>query len=162
MVDWVCGSLIPLHHLTTLLRRLGLQMMSFTQDGSGHTEMYSLHFSIVEGSRDASSISCYSLWPFRGFRCKHALLVLISPLFTAIQSKHCWSNWITRDIGLFRLRGSVRHIYKMNNLSNLWTSSYWRCKPFQTIQFDLMNWFDWFTKNPRLNRTVHSRTGHHL
>ncbi len=70
MVDWVCGSLggslIPRFHLTTLLqtrapnksllRRLGLQMKSFSQDGSSHTEMYSLHFSIVEGSGNASSI----------------------------------------------------------------------------------------------------------
>ncbi len=40
----------------SLLRRLRLQMTSFTQDGSSHTEMYLLHFSIVEGSRDASSI----------------------------------------------------------------------------------------------------------
>ncbi len=67
MVDWVCGglggSLIPRIHLSTLLRRheplqrrLGLQMTSFTQDGSSHTEMYSLHFSIVEGIGDASSI----------------------------------------------------------------------------------------------------------
>ncbi len=43
MVDWVCrslgGSLIPQLHLTTLLRRLVLQMMSFSQDGNGHTEM---------------------------------------------------------------------------------------------------------------------------
>ncbi len=31
-------------------------MTSFTQDVSGHTEMHSLHFSIVEGSRDASCI----------------------------------------------------------------------------------------------------------
>ncbi len=60
MADWVCGSLggslIPQLHLTTLLRRLGLQMMSFTQDGSGPTEMHSLHFSVVEGSGDAWSI----------------------------------------------------------------------------------------------------------
>ncbi len=66
MVDWVCGSLggslIPQLHLTTLLRRLWLQMTSFSQDGNGHTEMYSLHFSIVEGSGDASSIFFYSLW----------------------------------------------------------------------------------------------------
>ncbi len=27
-------------------------MMSFTQDGSSHTAMYSLHFYIVEGSGD--------------------------------------------------------------------------------------------------------------
>ncbi len=39
-----------------LLHRLGLQMMSFTQDGNSHAEMYSLHSSIVEGSGDASSI----------------------------------------------------------------------------------------------------------
>ncbi len=35
----------------SLLRRLGLQMTSFTQDGSSHIEMYSLHFS---GSGDTS------------------------------------------------------------------------------------------------------------
>ncbi len=40
----------------SLLRRLGLQMTSFSQDGNGHTEMYSLHSSIVEGSGDALSI----------------------------------------------------------------------------------------------------------
>ncbi len=60
MADWVCGSfdgsLIPRLHLTTLLRRLELQMTSFTEDGSSHIEMHSLHFSIVEGSGDASSI----------------------------------------------------------------------------------------------------------
>ncbi len=60
MFDWVCGSLggslIPGLHPTTLLHRLGLQMTSFTQDGSSHTEMYSLHFSKVEGRGDASSI----------------------------------------------------------------------------------------------------------
>ncbi len=72
MADWVCGSLggslNPRLHLTTLapneslLCRLGFQMTSFTQDGNGPTEMHSLHFSIVEGSRDASSIFFYSLW----------------------------------------------------------------------------------------------------
>ncbi len=36
-------------------------------------------------------------------------------------------------------------VYILNNLSNLWISAYWRRKPFQTIQFDLVNWFDWFT-----------------
>ncbi len=46
----------------SVLRRLGLQMTSFSQDGNGHTEMYWLHFSIVEGSRDASSIFFYNLW----------------------------------------------------------------------------------------------------
>ncbi len=35
---------------------------------------------------------------------------------------------------------------KVNNLSNLWISAYWRREPFQTIQFDLVNWFDRFTK----------------
>ncbi len=65
MVDWVCGSLgrslILRLHLTTLLQRLGLQMTSFTRDGN--TETFWLHFSIVEGSRDASSsIFFYSLW----------------------------------------------------------------------------------------------------
>ncbi len=50
MVDWVCGSLG------------GSLIESFSQDGNGHTEMYSLHFSIVEGSGDASSIIFYSLW----------------------------------------------------------------------------------------------------
>ncbi len=56
------------------------------------------------------------------------------------QSMYAWSNWITWDIGLFRLGGSVRHVYKLNNLSNLWISAYWRRKRFQTIQFDLVNW----------------------
>ncbi len=45
----------------SLLRRLGLQMTSLTQDGSSHTEMYSLHFSIVEGSVDASFIFLQSM-----------------------------------------------------------------------------------------------------
>ncbi len=31
-------------------------MTSFTQYGNDHTDMYSLYFSIVEGSGDASSI----------------------------------------------------------------------------------------------------------
>ncbi len=44
----------------SLLRRLGLQMTSSTQDGSGHTKMYSLHSSIVEGRGDASSLFFYS------------------------------------------------------------------------------------------------------
>ncbi len=71
MVDWVCrefgrefDSAAPPHYTTaqtrapnkSLLRRLGLQMKSFSQDGTCHTEMYSLHFSIVEGSGNASSI----------------------------------------------------------------------------------------------------------
>ncbi len=60
MVDWVCwslgGGLILRLHLTTLLRRLGLQITLFSHDGSGHTEMFWLQFSIVEGSGDASSI----------------------------------------------------------------------------------------------------------
>ncbi len=30
----------------------------------------------------------------------------------------------------------------MNNLSNLWISAYWRQEPFQTIQSDLVNWFE--------------------
>ncbi len=38
----------------SLLSRLGLQMTSFSQDGSSQTEMICLHFSIVEGSGDAS------------------------------------------------------------------------------------------------------------
>ncbi len=61
MVDWVCGSLIsaaPPHDITaqtlapneSLLCRFGLQITSFTQDGSSRTEMHSLHFSMVEGS----------------------------------------------------------------------------------------------------------------
>ncbi len=33
----------------SLLHSLGLQITSFTQDGIGHTEMYSLQFSIVQG-----------------------------------------------------------------------------------------------------------------
>ncbi len=56
MVDWVCGSLIPRLHLTTLLHRLWLQITSFTHNGSGHTQMLWLHFNILEGSGDASSI----------------------------------------------------------------------------------------------------------
>ncbi len=40
----------------SLLGRLGLQMMSFSQDGNGHSEMICLYFSTVEGSGDASSI----------------------------------------------------------------------------------------------------------
>ncbi len=83
-------------------------------------------------------------------RCKHmlslsaALLVLIGSLFTAVQSSmYCWSNLISQGIGLFRLWGRVRHIYKLNNWSNLWISAYWRCGPFETIQFYLVNWFVW-------------------
>ncbi len=49
----------------------------------------------------------------------------------------------------------------MNNLSNLWISAYWRREPFQTIQLDLVNWFDRFTKKIRLSRTIRSRIGHH-
>ncbi len=49
----------------SLLRIIGLQMTSFTQDGSSHTEMHSLHFSIVEGSGDESSIFFYSLWSWQ-------------------------------------------------------------------------------------------------
>ncbi len=48
-----------------------------------------------------------------------ALLVLISSLFTAVQSMYYW------NIGLFRLGGSVRHVYKLNNVSHLWISAYW-------------------------------------
>ncbi len=55
------------------------------------------------------------------------------------------------DIGLFRLRGRVRHFYKLNNLSNLWISVYWR-----RDQFDLVNWFDRFAKKIRLNRSIRS------
>ncbi len=94
-------------------------------------------------------------------RCKHmlslsaALLVLIGSLFTAVQSSmYCWSNLIPRSIGLFRLWGSVRHVYKLNNWSNLRISAYWRCGPFEKIQFYLVNWFDRFTKKIRLNRTI--------
>ncbi len=53
MVDWVCefgrefDSAAPPHDSTaqtrapneSLLRRLGLQITSFSQDGNGHTEM---------------------------------------------------------------------------------------------------------------------------
>ncbi len=46
----------------SLLRRLWLQMTSFTQDGNGHTEMLWLHFSIGERSGDALSIFFYNLW----------------------------------------------------------------------------------------------------
>ncbi len=74
---------------------------------------------------------------------------------------YCLSKLITPDIGLFRDRGSVRHIKKVNKLCNLWISAYWRREPFQTIQSDLVNWFDWFTKKIRLNRTISSRIGHH-
>ncbi len=42
-------------------KRISTVQTSFTQDGSGRTEMYSLHFSIVEGSGDASSIFFYCL-----------------------------------------------------------------------------------------------------
>ncbi len=55
---------------------------------------------------------------------------------------YCWSSWITRDIGLFQFRVSVRHVYKLNDFSNLWISAYWRGEPFQTIQFNLVNSFD--------------------
>ncbi len=89
--DWVCGSLggtlIPQLHLTTLLRRLWLQTnlycadsgskLSFTQDGSGHTEMLWLHFSIVEGSGDASSIFFFLVYGCAGLEkrksCFHAV-----------------------------------------------------------------------------------------
>ncbi len=58
---------------------------------------------------------------------------------------------------------------KFKYLSNLWIIAYiiaymiiaWRHEPFQRIQFDLVNCFDWFTKKIRLNRTICSRTGHH-
>ncbi len=77
MADWVCGSFgggwvdstAPPRYTSAqtlapnkpLLRRLGLQVTSFTQDGSSHTEMYSLQFSIVKGSGDASSIFLQSM-----------------------------------------------------------------------------------------------------
>ncbi len=76
MADWVCrslgGSLIQRLHLTTLLRRLGLQITSFTQDGSSRTEMYLLHFSIVDGSGDTSSIvfTVYGLHTEKKEKCK--------------------------------------------------------------------------------------------
>ncbi len=63
-----------LHHLAWC--RLGLQTnlyyadsgsKSFTQDGSSHTEMHSLHSFIVEGSGDPSSIFFYSLWKARTY-----------------------------------------------------------------------------------------------
>ncbi len=38
-----------------------LQITSFTHDGSGHTEMFWLHFSIVEGSGDRLSIFLQSM-----------------------------------------------------------------------------------------------------
>ncbi len=37
-------------------------MTSFSQDGSGHTEMFWLHFSVVEGSGDTSSIFCFTVY----------------------------------------------------------------------------------------------------
>ena len=66
-----------------------------------------------------------------------------------------WVNELLRDIGLFELRGSVSHVKKVNSLSHLWINAYcWR-EPFQTIQFDLVNWF----KKIRLHRVIRSRTG---
>ncbi len=80
MADWVCRSLIPRLHLMTLLRRLWLQTNLYCADSgskqistaqtlapnevlySRWQQPYSLHFSIVEGSGDASSIFFYSLW----------------------------------------------------------------------------------------------------
>ncbi len=55
---WDFDTAAPPHYTTaqnlapneSLLHRLRLQMTSFTQDGSGHTEMLWLHFCIVEGS----------------------------------------------------------------------------------------------------------------
>ena len=68
-----------------------------------------------------------------------------------------WVNELLRDIGLFELRGSVSHIKKVNSLSHLWINAYWRREPFQTIQFDLVNWF----KKIRLHRVIRSWTRYH-
>ncbi len=98
MVDWVCrslgGSLIPRLHLTTLLHRLWLQTNLYCADSGSkqistaqtrapndviysrwqrpYWDVYSLHFSIVEGSGDASSIFFYSLW-FHPVLVKHMI-----------------------------------------------------------------------------------------
>ncbi len=61
----------------------------------------------------------------------------------------------------FETEGVSGTLKKVNNLSNLWISANWRREPFQTIQSDLVNWFDRFTKKIRLNWTIRSRTGHH-
>ena len=86
-----------------------------------------------------------------------------SSVLSSQQFSQCtvWVNELLRDIGLFWLRGSVSHVKKVNHLSNLWINAYWRRKPFQTIQFDLVNWFNRFTMKNRLNRTIRSRIGHH-
>ncbi len=75
-------------------------------------------------------------------RCTHAplLVFIIGSLFTAVHSVYGLSKLITWFI-----------------LSNLWISAYWRHEPFQTIQSDLVNWFDRFTKKIWLNRTIRAR-----
>ncbi len=56
----------------SLLRRLRLQITSFTQDGSSRTKMHLLHFSIVEGSGDVSSIFfLQSMVQTQTDRCRH-------------------------------------------------------------------------------------------
>ncbi len=112
-------------------------------------------------TRTALAVGVFVRYPAH---CTHAALLvfIISSLFTAVHSVYCLSKLLLFwDIGLFRDRGSARHVKKVNNLSNLWISAYWRHKPFQTIQSNLVNWFDRFTEKIRLNRTIRSRTGHH-
>ncbi len=46
----------------------------------------------------------------------------------------------------FETEGVSGTLKKVNNLSYLWIIAYWRCGPFKTIQSDLVNWFDQFTK----------------
>ncbi len=102
-------------------------------------------------TRTALAVGVFVRYPAR---CTH--------LLCSVHSVYCLSKLITPGYWfIFRDRGSDRHIKKVNNLSNLWISAYWRREPFQMIQFDLVNWFNRFTKKIRLNRTIRSRIGHH-
>ncbi len=89
-------------------------------------------------------------------------MFIISSLFTAIHSVYCLSKLISPGtLVYFEKEGVLGTLKKVNNLSNLWISAYWRREPFQTIQSDLVNWFDRFTKKIRINRTIRSWIGHY-
>ncbi len=89
--------------------------------------------------------------------CTHAALLvfIVSSLFTAVHSVYCLSKLITPGYWfILKQRECQARKKKVNNLSNLWISAYWRRKPFQTIQFDLVNWFDPVKSNDSFtNRT---------
>ncbi len=96
----------------SILCRLWLQMSLFSQHGNGHAEMYLLHFSIVEGSRDASSI------------------------FFSLCSKPLWSKWYSN---LFSFQNSFKyHLLcstEENEVKMIWWSTPLKLWPSHTNDF---------------------------